>query len=268
MNRKHLLCLLFIFLMAIPVACGNQSGETVTPGAGTSYDHMGPQQNTPSPEPTELPTSTPTPSPTVTPEPEVPSIKIAWWGKRYRNESTIAVINLYREKNPDIVIEYEALSLDEYFTKLDTMKDSKEVWDVFQIKGDPTPYRELMMPLNSYIDNGSIEVSDISKVFLELTEDENGNQLGICAGLDTDDKMKSSQMLCVSQKSKYPEEAVKFINFFLHDIEANRILRAERGIPISQTVRDALSEGLTEEEKQPYVDANQYGAQTQNEQSD
>lgn len=52
--------------------------------------------------------------------------------------------------------------------------------------------------------------------------------------------IQSSQMFCISKDSKVPEEAAKFINFFINSVEANEILQGERGIPIMDTVRTAL----------------------------
>ena len=50
----------------------------------------------------------------------------------------------------------------------------------------------------------------------------------------------SSQMFSISTDSAHPEEAAMFINFFQNNIEANRILQGERGVPIMQHVRDVL----------------------------
>jgi len=52
--------------------------------------------------------------------------------------------------------------------------------------------------------------------------------------------IQSSQMLCISKDSTVPEEAAKFINFFLNDEEANKILNGERGVSIMSNVRDML----------------------------
>ncbi|ECB9828918.1 hypothetical protein FL859_07230 [Listeria monocytogenes] len=49
------------------------------------------------------------------------------------------------------------------------------------------------------------------------------------------------QMLSVAKNSKFKAEAAKFISFFQKDIEANRILKAERSVPIMQNVRDDLA---------------------------
>jgi len=52
--------------------------------------------------------------------------------------------------------------------------------------------------------------------------------------------IKPSMFWSISKNSQYPEEAAKFIDFFTNSIEANEILLAERGVPISSVVRDAL----------------------------
>jgi multiple sugar transport system substrate-binding protein len=53
--------------------------------------------------------------------------------------------------------------------------------------------------------------------------------------------LKPSMFLAVSKSSAQKDEAVKFVNYFLTDIEANKVLLAERGIPIFPAVRKALS---------------------------
>ncbi len=62
----------------------------------------------------------------------------------------------------------------------------------------------------------------------------------------------SSQMFCISKNSENKEAAARFISFFVNDIDANNILRGERGVPISKSVRDALSESITPETKAIY----------------
>ena len=52
--------------------------------------------------------------------------------------------------------------------------------------------------------------------------------------------IKASMYFSVSSQSKFPEEAARFINFFTNDIEANKILLAERGVPISSKVQEAI----------------------------
>ena len=56
--------------------------------------------------------------------------------------------------------------------------------------------------------------------------------------------IKPSMFLSVSKDSKHAEEAAKFIDFFTNSVEANEILFAERGVPISSVIREALSADL------------------------
>lgn len=58
--------------------------------------------------------------------------------------------------------------------------------------------------------------------------------------------IRSSQAFSIYNGSKNKEEAAKFINWFLNDIEANKILGGERGVPIMAQVRESLTENLDE----------------------
>lgn len=58
--------------------------------------------------------------------------------------------------------------------------------------------------------------------------------------------VKPSMFFSVAESSPHKDAAVLFIDFFTNDIEANRILFAERGVPISSRVREALAPDLTE----------------------
>lgn len=64
--------------------------------------------------------------------------------------------------------------------------------------------------------------------------------------------VQSSQMLSVSKDSKHAEEAAKFIDFFVNNIEANLVLGGERGVPIMGTVREALAQNQTPAQKEVY----------------
>jgi multiple sugar transport system substrate-binding protein len=59
--------------------------------------------------------------------------------------------------------------------------------------------------------------------------------------------LKPSQFISMLSASKSQDLAAKFVNFFINDLEANRILLAERGIPVPTTVRADLA---------PLVDSN------------
>ena len=59
----------------------------------------------------------------------------------------------------------------------------------------------------------------------------------------------------IGATTKHAEEAAKFINFFVNDVEAGKILGVERGVPMSPTVREAILPQLnpTEQETVKYV---------------
>ena len=64
--------------------------------------------------------------------------------------------------------------------------------------------------------------------------------------------VQSSQMLCVSKTSKHKEEAAKFINYFVNDIEANKVLNGERGVPIMTEVRETVKAQADDASKSIY----------------
>lgn len=57
--------------------------------------------------------------------------------------------------------------------------------------------------------------------------------------------LKPSMFFSISENSKVKEEAAKFINFFVNDIEANKLILGERGVPVSGKVKEALKEVLS-----------------------
>lgn len=52
--------------------------------------------------------------------------------------------------------------------------------------------------------------------------------------------LKPSQFFSIAETSPHKEEAAKFINWFTNSVEANEILKAERGIPINTEVAEAI----------------------------
>ena len=56
----------------------------------------------------------------------------------------------------------------------------------------------------------------------------------------------------VAETSPHKELAVEFIDFFINDVEANKILFAERGVPISAKVREGLEPLLTDVQVQMF----------------
>jgi multiple sugar transport system substrate-binding protein len=55
--------------------------------------------------------------------------------------------------------------------------------------------------------------------------------------------------ISILTSSTNPELAAQFVNFILNDVEANRILLAERGVPVPYHIREDLAERVDENMK-------------------
>lgn len=58
--------------------------------------------------------------------------------------------------------------------------------------------------------------------------------------------IRPSMSFSITQHAEQQEAAAKFIDFITNNLEANEILQAERGVPISSAVRDHLSDKVSE----------------------
>jgi len=74
-------------------------------------------------------------------------------------------------------------------------------------------------------------------------------------GTQAENYPKPSQFISITKDTKHPKEAAMFIDFITNDIEANKILLGERGVPISPKVADAIKPLLTpaQAETQDYL---------------
>lgn len=52
--------------------------------------------------------------------------------------------------------------------------------------------------------------------------------------------LKPSQLFSITSHSKHPKEAAAVIDFFTNSVEANKVLMAERGVPIVPRIQEAL----------------------------
>ena len=102
------------------------------------------------------------------------TLRMAWWGSQTRHDATNKVIEMYEEQNPNVHIEAEFYDFDSYFTKLDTLVAADDVWDIFQMGGNFPKYINSIEPMDSYIEAGTIDVSDTTENFLATTRDNDG----------------------------------------------------------------------------------------------
>lgn len=64
--------------------------------------------------------------------------------------------------------------------------------------------------------------------------------------------LKPSMFFSVSDKSANKDASVKFIDYFTNDLDANKILLAERGVPVVAKVRDTIKPLVTKEVQQTF----------------
>ncbi len=113
------------------------------------------------------------------------TLRMAWWGSQTRHDITVEVIEMYEKEHPNVKIEYEFYDFDSYFTKLKTLVASDQVWDIFQLGGNFPEYIDKIYYMNEFIDSGVVDTSKISDAYLKITQDTDGNQIGLSNGLNT-----------------------------------------------------------------------------------
>lgn len=111
------------------------------------------------------------------------TLRIAWWGSQARHDATLAVLDLYTKKT-GVRFDAEFLPFDGYFTKLNTLVASNDVYDVFQLGGNFPAYTAYLEPLNGYIKSGTIDTLAATESSLSTTS-LNGIQYGISLGMNT-----------------------------------------------------------------------------------
>lgn len=64
--------------------------------------------------------------------------------------------------------------------------------------------------------------------------------------------LKPSMFFSISKNSKVKTEAAKFIDFWVNDVEANKLILGERGVPVSSVIKDELKPLLSEAQVQVF----------------
>ncbi|WP_429373976.1 ABC transporter substrate-binding protein [Paenibacillus sp. DS2015] len=64
--------------------------------------------------------------------------------------------------------------------------------------------------------------------------------------------MQPSMYWAVTSSSKVQEEAAKFIDYWTNDVEANKLIKGDRGVPISSKIKEAVAPELSEQTKQVF----------------
>ena len=96
---------------------------------------------------------------------EASRIRHFWWGNPERDKRTFAVIDIFNEKHPEIVVEGETLGFADYFTKLTTQIAGGNMPDVIQ-QGYGVLFEYIengaVVPLDDYVGK-SLDISKIDQ---------------------------------------------------------------------------------------------------------
>lgn len=65
------------------------------------------------------------------------------------------------------------------------------------------------------------------------------------AGGKSANYVKPSMFFSITRDAKHPKEAAMFIDYFTNSVEANKVLMADRGVPVSSVVQEGLKSVLT-----------------------
>ncbi|MCB0196442.1 MAG: sugar ABC transporter substrate-binding protein [Anaerolineae bacterium] len=97
-------------------------------------------------------------------EGDASALRIAWWGSQDRHDRTIKVIEMYEAENPGVDVTFEFSGWEDYWTKMTTQAAGNNLSDVMQqdyARLEEWVSRDLMLPLDDYVESGVIDLSGI-----------------------------------------------------------------------------------------------------------
>jgi len=111
-------------------------------------------------------------------------LTMAWWGSQHRHDITEEVIQLFNYQNPHIRVTGEFYDGAGYWTAMGTRTAANDVWDLFQLGSNYPEFIDHIMPLNSFISDGTIDISRTTQDFIDITTTHNGDIVGISNGVN------------------------------------------------------------------------------------
>lgn len=105
-----------------------------------------------------------------TPLEEAVILDFTWWGNQVRNERTEAACQEYTNEHPEVTFRPVPINGKEYFDKVTTLAAGREMPDVLQQdyeKLNRYVEKGIHENLDSYVENGVIDISKIPETFLQ-----------------------------------------------------------------------------------------------------
>ena len=166
--KHRIQIVVFVVTLALfMVSCA--PAPTPVPPTAVPPTQAAAQPATKAPAPTAAPAPTTAPPPTTAPAPTTPpqpvELRIAWWGSQARHDRTIAVIELFQKKYPNIKISYDFALWDDYWVKMNTQAAGNNLPDLMQ-----QDYAQIaswvdkkqLLALDPYITDGTINLKNVA----------------------------------------------------------------------------------------------------------
>jgi len=98
------------------------------------------------------------------------NMHVAWWGSQNRHDRTIKVLEMFMQENPNVKLTWEFAAFNDYWTRLTTQAAGGNlpclIQHDYQYIGDWVK-RGLLMPLDDYIANGTINTEDVDPAYID-----------------------------------------------------------------------------------------------------
>ena len=112
-------------------------------------------------------------------------LTVTWWGNQTRNERTISTLNLYAEQNPGVAFDPQVAEWADYWNKLATASAGTALPDIIQMDYkylDQYIKNGLLTDLTPYVEDGTLDVSNIDEGILNTGKGSDGGLYAICIG--------------------------------------------------------------------------------------
>ncbi len=83
-----------------------------------------------------------------------------------------------------MTIDYEFYDYEGYYTKLGTLAASDDIWDIFQLNNQFPQYINQIEPLDEYVEQGIIDISNADESYLATTTYD-GQLVGLSNGVNS-----------------------------------------------------------------------------------
>ncbi len=103
------------------------------------------------------------------------NMQVAWWGSQNRHDRTIKVLEMFMQENRNVKLTWEFAAFNDYWTRLTTQAAGGNlpclIQHDYQYIGEWVK-RNQLMPLDQFVENGTIDATNIAEGYL------NGGRLG------------------------------------------------------------------------------------------